>query len=62
MSPTLVNLVEDHGFISEKYYLHTGMMPFELDMMPFEEAQSKAMRAYTQSGSKWIIPYHCGES
>ena len=22
VSPTLVNLVEDHGFISEEYYLH----------------------------------------
>ena len=22
VSPTLINLVEDHGFISEKYYLH----------------------------------------
>ena len=22
MSPTLVNLVEDHGFISEEYYHH----------------------------------------
>ena len=22
MSPILVNLVEDHGFISEEYYLH----------------------------------------
>ena len=33
MSPTLVNLVEDHGFINEKYYLFLGKpkaKPWEL--------------------------------
>ena len=41
VSHTLINLVEDHEFISEEYYLHW----YET----FREAQSKAMRAYDQS-------------
>ena len=41
MSPTLVNLVEDHGFISEEYYPHW----YEA----FWKVQSKATRAYAQS-------------
>ena len=39
MSPTLVNLVEDHG--GEEYYLYW--------YDAFWEAQSKAMRAWTIS-------------
>ena len=51
VSPTLVNLVEDHNFINEEYYLSIGRRPFG-------ETQSKVMRAYAQ----WTISYHCGES
>ena len=47
MSPTLVNLVEDHGFISDEYYLQW--------MRSFGEAQNKAMRAYAQSGQYHTI-------
>ena len=47
MSLTLVNLVEDYGFTSEEYYLHC----YEA----FGEAQSKAMRAYAQSGQYHTI-------
>ena len=43
MSPTLVNLVEDHGFVSEKYYLH------------WYEVFGEAVRAYTQSGEHHAI-------
>ena len=43
----LVNLVEDHGFISEEYYLHWYETSWE--------AQNKAMRAYTQSEQYHII-------
>ena len=46
MSPTLVNLVEDHGFTDE-YYLHW----YET----FWEAQSKVTRAYAQSGQYHTI-------
>ena len=45
MNPTLVNLVEDHGFISEEYYLHW----YEA----FWKAQSKPMK--TQSGQYHTI-------
>ena len=41
MNPTLVNSVKDHEFISEEYS--------SIGMRPFEEAQSKAMRAYALS-------------
>lgn len=44
VSPTLVNLVnlvEDHRFISEEYYLH---------IRTFGEVQNKATKAYSQSG------------
>ena len=41
-SPTLANLEEDHGFISKE--------SISIGMRPFGEAQSKAMRAYAQSG------------
>ena len=47
MSSTLVNLVEDRGFISEEYYLHW--------YVAFEEAQNKVMRAYVQSGQYHTI-------
>ena len=40
--PTSANLGNDHGFIIKEYYLHWGET--------FWEAQSKAMRAYAQSG------------
>ena len=50
MSSTLVNLVEDHEFISEEYYLH-WCEAF------LEEAQS--MRAYAQSGQYHIIVESC---
>ena len=48
VSPTLVNLVEDHGFISEEYYLNW----YETFR---GEAQSKVMRAYAQSGQYHTI-------
>ena len=48
-SPTLANLGNDHGFIS-KEYISIGM-----SMRPFGEAQSKAMRAYAQSGQYHTI-------
>ena len=54
MSPTLVNLVnlvEDHGFISKEYYLH------------WYEAFWRSRKQSDESlGSKWTISYHCGES
>ena len=46
-SPTSTNLGNDHGFIIKEYYLHW----YET----FGEAQSKAMRAYAQSGQYHII-------
>ena len=61
-SPTSTNLGNDHGFINKEYSL--GLRPFgdigndhgfikkeySLGLRPFGEAQSKAMRAYAQSG------------
>ena len=41
-SPTSANLGNDHGFINKEYSLHWDEA--------FWEAQSKAMRAYSQSG------------
>ena len=43
----LTNLGNDHGFIS-KEYISNGMRPFG-------EAQSKAVRAYAQSGQYHTI-------
>ena len=43
----MANLGNDHGFIS-KEYIYIGMRPFG-------EAESKAMRAYTQSGQYHTI-------
>ena len=61
-SPTLANLGNDHEFISKEY--------ISIGMRPFGEAQSKAMRAYAQSGQYhtvvlWRVvipnkPYHEG--
>ena len=42
MSPTLTNLGNDHEFIKKKIHLQWHEA--------FWEAQSKAMRAYAQSG------------
>ena len=53
MSHTLVNLVKDHEFMSEGYYLH--------QYEAFWEVQSKVTRAYVQSGQYHIISYHRGE-
>ena len=47
MSPTLVNLVHDHGFIVKKY--------ISIGTRLFGEAQSKAMRGYVQSGQYHTI-------
>ena len=46
MSPTLTNLGNDHEFIKKKIHLQWHEA--------FWEAQSKAMRAYAQSGH--IVP------
>ena len=51
MSPTLVNLVEDHGFISEEYYLHW-----------YEAFWGSPKQSHESLCSKWTISYHCGES
>ena len=45
VSPTLANLGNDHVFISK----------IPIGMRPFGEAQSKAMRAYAQSGQYHTI-------
>ena len=47
MSPTSVNLVEDHGFIREEYYLHW----YET----FWKTQNKSMRAYARGQYHHII-------
>ena len=47
MSPTLANLEDDHRFISKKY--------ISIGMRLFREAQSKATRAYAQSGQYHTI-------
>ena len=46
-SPTSANLENNHGFIIKQYYLYW--------CEAFEEAQSKAMRVYAQSGQYHII-------
>ena len=51
MSPTLVNLVEDHEFISEEFYLHW-----------YEAFWGSPKESHESLRSKWIISYHCGES
>ena len=43
----LANLEDDRGFISKEY--------ISIGMRSFGEAQSKAMRAYTQSGQYHTI-------
>ena len=48
MNPTLANLGNDHGFISEEFYLHW-------DEVFLGEAQNKATRAYAQSGQYYTI-------
>ena len=51
VSLILVNLVVDHEFISEEYYLHW----YE----PFWESPKQSHESLE---SKWTISYHCGES
>ena len=51
MSPTFVNLVEDHEFISEEYYL-LGTRTFG----------GSPKQNHENLCSKWTISYHCGES
>ena len=51
MSPTLVNLVEDHRFINEEYYLHW-----------YEGSWGSPKQSHESLYSKWTILYHCGES
>ena len=51
MSPTLVNLVENHGFISEEYYLYW-----------YEAFWESPKQSHESLCSKWTISYHCGES
>ena len=46
MSPTLVNLVEDHGFISEAYYLHR-----------YEAFWGSPKQTHESLCSKWTISY-----
>ena len=46
-SPISTNLGNDHGFIIKEYYLHWNEA--------FWETQSKAMRAYAQSGQYHTI-------
>ena len=51
-SPTLANLGNDHGFISKEYIF--------IGMRPFEEDQSKAIRAYAQSEQYHTSVESCG--
>ena len=46
MSPTLVNLVKDHGFISEEYYLNG-----------YEAFWESPKQSHESLHSKWIISY-----
>ena len=46
-SPTSANLGNDHGFINKN--------TLSIGMRPFGEAQSKAIRAYAQSGQYHTI-------
>ena len=46
-SPTSANLGNDHGFINKN--------TLSIGMKPFGEPQSKAMRAYAQSGQYHTI-------
>ena len=48
MSP--VNLVEDHGFISQKYYIHW-----------YEAFRGNPNQSYESLCSRWTISYHCGD-
>ena len=50
MSLTLVNLVEDHGFISEENYLHW-----------YEAFWGSPKQSHESLCSKWTISYHCGD-
>ena len=50
VSPTLVNLVEAHGFISEEYYLHW-----------YEAFWGSPKQSHESLCSKWTISYHYGE-
>ena len=47
-SPTSANLGKDHGFIIKEYSI-------SISTRPFGEAQSKATRAYAQSGQYHAI-------
>ena len=51
MNPTLINLGNDHGFISEKYYLHWC-----------EAFWGSPKESHERLCSKWTISYYCGES
>ena len=51
MSLTLVNLVEDHEFISKEYYLHW-----------YEAFWGSPKQNHESLFSKWTISYHYGES
>ena len=77
VSPTLVNLVEDHGFISEEYYLHWYEVFWGTSKQSRERLCSRVeeyylhwykafwgnpKKSHERLCSKWIISYHCGES